>query len=319
VKYTAQGKRQWTVNAVGSPGTSSSAFAFVPCPDGKLLALSYYPFAFSQISSEGDVLWRAETRYFTNWTNTAPWRAVAMRDGRFAAVDKYGSGTVYTRSTDAWQPFRFSSYPGGITADFLQDVGDGTLLIGGTATAGVPFLLRFNPATQEETFHPLAITQTLRMAGMTELRNGEVAIALADKDRASATVMRSIVQRWSLAGSLLFEHNYEDLAITSITLAADGGYVLTGIRAQDRDPAGARVVKLDATGAIQWEWSRSRATENGQHGAVFTFFINAERAIVQPDGGIVCAGTTNVYGVGTMSAWMLRLTADGRVDSTFGK
>jgi uncharacterized protein (TIGR02145 family)/uncharacterized delta-60 repeat protein len=99
-----------------------------------------------------------------------------------------------------------------------------------------------------------------------------------------------------------------------ITPTPDGGYIITGI-ATGFGAGGydIHITKLTATGALD--------TSFGSNGTRTIGGTNEDRAYAitpTPDGGYIIAGYTNSYGAGNYDMYIVKLTATGAFDTSFG-
>ena len=92
----------------------------------------------------------------------------------------------------------------------------------------------------------------------------------------------------------------------SVRQTADGGYVVAGYR-RFGGSLDLLVIKLDASGNMQWQKSYNAGTRN---------LANAVRQT--SDGGYVVAGFTDALSSGNKDAWVLRLDAGGGLASGCG-
>jgi len=104
-------------------------------------------------------------------------------------------------------------------------------------------------------------------------------------------------------GNKLWSETYGDIyhdECHGITQTPDGGYIFTGIRQvnyiYNND---VWVVKIDAQGTIQWDWSVDLAESNW-----------GEKIIVNEQGGYVAAGMTNTDTYGVNDMYMMIFDAD---------
>ncbi|MFH1024899.1 MAG: hypothetical protein V1809_16080 [Planctomycetota bacterium] len=92
---------------------------------------------------------------------------------------------------------------------------------------------------------------------------------------------------------------------TDLQVTSDGGYIVSGWTSSDGSSYSARVLKLNAVGAVEWN-------------RVFPGPVNAStwwrKLVIQcaPDGGYILAGTTNLLS-STQDAWVLKLDGVGNV------
>ncbi|HCN19182.1 MAG: hypothetical protein A2060_06015 [Planctomycetes bacterium GWA2_50_13] len=99
--------------------------------------------------------------------------------------------------------------------------------------------------------------------------------------------------------------------INSIIETDDGGFVVAGSSYSfGTGNEDAWIMKLDSTGATQWQKSY------GGQGEDLAFFIEPTK-----DGGYIAAGRTSSYGTGTMDAWVLKLNSSGDIQwqKTYGE
>ena len=124
-----------------------------------------------------------------------------------------------------------------------------------------------------------------------------------------------LVLRLDGSGNVLWQKTYRTTGRDwggSIALSSDGGYVLAG--GTDPLPFGGddvegHVVKLDASGNVQWQKTYGGALSDQLRDVQQT-----------SDGGFVVAGWTRSFGAGREDAWVLKLDADGEIQwqKTFG-
>ncbi|MDE2180364.1 MAG: hypothetical protein KGJ40_05895, partial [candidate division NC10 bacterium] len=98
--------------------------------------------------------------------------------------------------------------------------------------------------------------------------------------------------------------------IGSIRQTTDGGYIVAGYTTSfGAGNADAWVLKLDATGAVQWQKT---------YGGVG--YDEATSIQQTTDGGYIVAGYTNSFGAGYQDAWVLKLDSTGTVvwQQTYG-
>ncbi|MBL0175472.1 MAG: delta-60 repeat domain-containing protein [Ignavibacteria bacterium] len=319
LKIGAGGAVLWTTPIVGSY-SSASVLSLATGPDGKILLLTNSD-KILQLAPSGDTLW-------TRKMETAHYRqAIQLHDG--LCVLSYGGGDwwvdttfrasllCYDRAGDRTWRTALLPFHSWTTISCLIDVGDGTVLAGGeTSAADSPgaLLVRLNPVTHQKTAFPIVNGERMEVISMSEVRNGEFGILLKEgTGTGSQYAVRYIFMRWSVDGTLLHERLYGGRTPSSIAWTPDGGFAIAG------NDASAVLTKTDGNGVVQWEYTLSRPPWTGPHDAVFPYTITALRAVAQPDGGIVWGGTTDAFGSGLTDAWLMRLHANGSVDSSFGR
>jgi len=123
------------------------------------------------------------------------------------------------------------------------------------------------------------------------------------------TVQRSAppIMIWSRTFGVQGDDRANSLAHTS-----DGGYILAGSSRYYIDESrhfGARLVKTDANGNMQWQ-----RTIGGKR------FDEAHYAMHTSDGGYIIAGSTGSYGAGSDDFWLVKTDAEGieQWNRTFG-
>ena len=123
------------------------------------------------------------------------------------------------------------------------------------------------------------------------------------------TVQRSAppIMIWSRTFGVQGDDRANSLAHTS-----DGGYILAGSSRyyiDERRHFGARLVKTDANGNMQWQ-----RTIGGKR------FDEAHYAMHTSDGGYIIAGSTGSYGAGSDDFWLVKTDAEGieQWNRTFG-
>lgn len=114
------------------------------------------------------------------------------------------------------------------------------------------------------------------------------------------------VVKLNASGNVLWQKTYGganlDVA-NSIQFTSDGGYVLAGTtQSSGAGLADAWVVKLDATGNIQWQKT---------YGGALNDFGNS--ILNTSSGGYVLAGATQSSGAGNYDAWVIKLDSLGNV------
>jgi hypothetical protein len=322
LKLDAQGKSLWPVRRLGQGINSTQRIS--PCPDGNALLLtSYFEFALRLLTPSGAELWLKDL-----W-DLRPSFAMQLGDGRIALFTGRGGVArlfLYDHDADTMQTaYASDSAAGGASATCLLDAGDGMVILGGTLytasdqRAGYAYLLRFDAATSRVLHFPMSRTPSRRMLCASSVSNGEFAVVLRELSDVGTVPSQLLLQRWSVTGTLIAEQVCTGMDVNAIAVSPDGGYVLSARRQVDLSPEGARIVKRSSNGDIQWEWSLSRRSQQGPHGVVFDYIVASTNVVVQQDGKIVCGGSASAFGSGMRDAWLLRLTADGRVDSTFGR
>ncbi len=101
-----------------------------------------------------------------------------------------------------------------------------------------------------------------------------------------------------------------DDRVYSLTHTSDGGYILAGYSYYiDERHFGARLVKTDANGNMQW-----------QRNIGGNRFYEAHYAMQTSDGGYIIAGSTGSYGAGSDDFWLVKTDAEGieQWNRTFG-
>jgi uncharacterized delta-60 repeat protein len=95
---------------------------------------------------------------------------------------------------------------------------------------------------------------------------------------------------------------YDDASSAQQT--ADGGYIVAGTSDSFTSGGNANlwVLKLDSTGDVTWQ--------NDYGGTSDDYAYSIQQA---SDGGYIVAGQTSSFAVGTCSAWVLKLEADGSI------
>jgi hypothetical protein len=314
----AGGAAQWTTR-ITRYSYSAPVISLTTVPDGRVLILTEYRIMW-QLAPSGDSLW---TWYPGNdefnhgiqlrdglcvLSYDLDWRTDSSRYARLLCYDRT-QGRTWTAELLPTHPWTWISC--------IVDVGDGTVLAGGETSASGSYpalLVRLNPVTQARTVFPIDNTRSMDVIAMSEVRNGEFGMFLKETTGSrSPYETRYIFMRWSVDATLLHQRQYTGRAPSSIAWTPDGGFAIAG------NDDSAVLTKTDAEGSVQWEYVLSRPPWKGAHDAVFPYTITARRAVAQPDGGIVWGGTTDAFGSGLTDAWLMRLHADGSVDSTFGR
>ena len=113
-------------------------------------------------------------------------------------------------------------------------------------------------------------------------------------------------------GDIEWQKGYEKTSwggFHSIQQTTDGGYIVAGYGSPSYDSYDARILKLDATGAVEWQKGYG---ENGYNGA--------ESIQQTTDGGYIVAGYTDAFGAGYKDAWILKLDVTGNIEwqKTYG-
>lgn len=107
-------------------------------------------------------------------------------------------------------------------------------------------------------------------------------------------------------GSIEWQHTFDALQSENFRSAqqtADGGFIVAGYTGPHGLPHNdGWLLKLDATGSIEWQETFGGNAQEELHGVAQT-----------ADGGYVLAGRTTSFGAGAGDAWVLRLTSAGRV------
>ena len=311
IKLDANGNTQWQKRYGGS--LNDVSYSIEQTQDGGYIMAgetnAVLPFLglfwAVKINANGEVQW--QKTYNQGWahsiqqTSEGGYVATGMNMGKPWIVKLDANGSIQ------WQ----KKYAGilGDMAQSVQQTSEGGYIVAGMMKGEV-WVLKLNSAGQTQWQKTYGNSSVDASFSIQQTQEGGYILASV-----SLTFGAGLTDIWIVKldpnGEIEWQKTYGgsglDLA-HAIQQTQDGGYVVAGwtgsFGAGDKD---AWVLKLDATGEIEWQKTYG--------GSGFELAHSIEQT---QDGGYVVAGWTDSFGAGNMDMWILKLDANGNMSGCPG-